>query len=250
MSQPADPRISFIIPAYNEEAVLDGTLAALFAAARGAGEPFEVIVVDDASTDLTVEIARAHGARVVSVRLRQIAGTRNAGAREAKGEYFIFLDADTSLPEATLRAALEALRGGAVGGGARFVLDEEQGLAGRCALALFTFLYMRLCRWAAGCFVFVRRDAFERAGGFDERYYASEEIFLSRALKKEGRFELLSAPVITSARKLRMHGWGGNLRALLRLALRGRGAFRRREGLELWYGGGREAGGQRPRPGE
>ena len=75
--------ISFIIPAYNEERLLGQTLSAIDQAARALGEPVEVIVVDDASTDRTAAIAQEHWARVVSVKCRQIAATRNAGAREA-----------------------------------------------------------------------------------------------------------------------------------------------------------------------
>src|SRR4029453_4170295 len=69
--------ISIIIPAYNEEALLDGTLTAIRAAAETLASPYEVIVVDDGSTDRTAAIASAHGARVVTVKLRHIAAARN-----------------------------------------------------------------------------------------------------------------------------------------------------------------------------
>ena len=62
--------MTFIVPAHNEERLLGRTLAALHAAARGVGEPYEIIVVDDASTDATAEIATSHGARVVNVKYR------------------------------------------------------------------------------------------------------------------------------------------------------------------------------------
>src|SRR5687767_8100970 len=111
--------ISFIIPAYNEEALLARTLETLKESARSAldGLDHEIIVVDDASTDRTAQIAREAGARVITVEHRQIAATRNAGARSAQGDVFIFVDADTLVPASTLRAALEALRHGAIGGG-------------------------------------------------------------------------------------------------------------------------------------
>ena len=75
--------LSFVIPAHNEEQHLGATLAAINAAASDAGEPFEVIVVDDASTDRTARIAEEAQARVVLVQNRQISATRNAGARAA-----------------------------------------------------------------------------------------------------------------------------------------------------------------------
>jgi glycosyltransferase involved in cell wall biosynthesis len=73
--------ISFVIPAHNEAALIGRTLAAVHESTRQLAEPSEVIVVDDASTDGTGEIARGHGARVVPVHFRRIAATRNAGGR-------------------------------------------------------------------------------------------------------------------------------------------------------------------------
>src|SRR6266850_627466 len=112
--------VSFVVPAWNEESVLAPTLEALKAASRAAGEPCEVIVVDDASTDRTVEIARQSGARVVPVHHRQIAATRNAGAEQARGDLLIFVDADTIVTEEAIRAAVESVRLGAIGGGCAF----------------------------------------------------------------------------------------------------------------------------------
>src|SRR5258708_6055980 len=98
--------ISFIIPAYNEELLLGQTLRAVNDAAGALEEHFEVIVADDASTDCTAAIAQEHGARVVSCRHRQIAATRNAGARAANGEMLLFVDADTMVNQAAIRAAI------------------------------------------------------------------------------------------------------------------------------------------------
>src|SRR6185369_4599544 len=109
--------ISFVIPAWNEESVLGPTLEALSAARKHLAERSEVIVADDSSTDRTAEIARQHGARVVSVKHRQISVTRNAGAREAQGDLLIFIDADTIVTPKAVCAAVEAVRTGAVGGG-------------------------------------------------------------------------------------------------------------------------------------
>src|SRR5688572_19307503 len=112
--------ISFVIPAHNEAALLGDTLRILRASADELGEPFEIIVVDDASTDATAEIARNGGARVQRIERRHIAASRNAGAKVARGELLVFVDADTHVPVETLRQALAAIRNGAVGGGSRF----------------------------------------------------------------------------------------------------------------------------------
>ena len=101
--------ISFVIPAWNEESVLGPTLEAVSVAARHLVEPSEVIVADDSSTARTAEIARQHGARVVTVQHRQISGTRNAGARVAQGDLLIFIDADTIVTPEAVRASEQAV---------------------------------------------------------------------------------------------------------------------------------------------
>lgn len=229
--------ISIIIPAYNEEALLAGTLRAVRASADAVSVPYEIIVVDDGSTDRTAEIAREHGARVVGVNLRHIAAARNAGAKVAAGELLIFVDADTLVPPEVLRGAVAAFRAGAVGGGAGARQDSNDPRWGPPVFAFAAWL-MRTAGWAAGCFMFVRADVFHRVGGFDERYFASEEIHLSRAVKKHGRFVILRQRVITSGRKGRLFTARQVLWQFLR-ALRPR-TLKDRDRLEIWYGGQRE----------
>ena len=77
--------ISFIIPAYNEQANIGRTLQALHQAVQSLDTAYEMLVVDDASTDRTASLAAAGGARVLTVRKRHIAATRNAGAHAATG---------------------------------------------------------------------------------------------------------------------------------------------------------------------
>jgi glycosyltransferase involved in cell wall biosynthesis len=230
--------ISFIIPAYNEELLLPRTLKAIHSAARAVGADYEIVVVDDGSTDRTVEIAQQHGARVVEINKRQIAAARNAGAREAQGDVFIFVDADTIVPHPLLASALAALREGAVGGGCLVRLDGRVPLGARMILLGLTWIF-RILKYAGGCFIFCRRDAFAQAGGFDERYFAGEELWFSRALKRQGRFVVLRESATTSGRKLRQNSTRHILGTLFRLAVRGPKAAQQRDGLELWYDGRR-----------
>lgn len=231
--------LSFIIPAWNEEALIGATLEAIHAAARAAGRDYEIIVVNDASTDRTADIARAAGARVIDVHKRQIAAVRNAGAREARGRYFIFVDADTIVPEPTLFRALHELDEGAVGGGCIPRMADEIPLLGRIYLWAFLAVWIPM-QLAAGCFVFCRRDAFEAIGGFDERFFASEEVWLSKALKQRGPFVILHDPVWTSGRKMRLHTPFQLVRLAIRLLWQGPKSWQKREGLDLWYDGRRE----------
>lgn len=228
--------ISFVVPAYNEEKYLRPTLEAIRASARAAGEAYEIVVADDASTDATAPIAREMGARVVRVEKRQIAATRNAGAREAVGDRLFFVDADTRVDPVLIAEALAALDAGAAAGGAPVRIDAAPPWAERFMKYIFVPLYFRLARWAAGCFVFCTREAFDAVGGFDERYYASEEIGLSRALKRAGRFVILPSAVTSSARKLEGRTPGSLAWMLVRLAAAGPAGLRRRTGATaFWY---------------
>ena len=231
--------ISFVIPAYDEERLIGATLQSVHDAALALGEPYEIVVVDDGSRDRTGAIAADRGARVVRVSHRQIAATRNAGARIARGDCLVFVDADTRIDEAVLRAAAGALRAGAVGGGAAIRFD---GPLPRY-YAFLEWLLLRIqrtCRIAGGCFLFCARASFEAAGGFDERMYGAEEIALGQALKRLGRFVVLREPVLSSGRKLRAYSGREILGVLGFLLRRGRRAVESREGLEMWYGPRRE----------
>ncbi len=115
--------ISFIVPAYNEEHELSNTLTAIRKAASGTTQPYEILVVDDASTDATPQIASAAGAKVIPINRRQIAAARNAGARAAQGEYLFFIDADTRINGAHVSGGIAAVQAGYAGGGARVAMD-------------------------------------------------------------------------------------------------------------------------------
>lgn len=231
--------ISFIIPAYNEERLLAATLDALHVAARAVGEDYELIVVDDASTDGTALVAERHGTRLVRVAHRQIAATRNAGARVAQGELLIFVDADTMVTEPVVRSAVRAMRAGAAGGGAAVSFDGVLPFYARMLLPVFVRLF-RLARLAAGCFLFCTRSAFSAAGGFDEQLFCAEELAMSQALKRHGRFIVLRESVVTSGRKLRTYTGHELLRMLGAMVMRGPQAVKQRDGMDIWYGERRE----------
>ncbi len=99
--------VSVIIPAYNASAFLGETLKSVF---DQTAAPGEVIVVDDSSTDDTVAIARAFGARVITVPNGGPSAARNVGTMAASGEYIAFLDADDLWAPEKLQAQLRALQ--------------------------------------------------------------------------------------------------------------------------------------------
>jgi hypothetical protein len=232
--------LSFIVPAYNEEHELPGALASIRAAAEAARQSFEIIVVDDASTDATAEIAKAAGAIVVPVRYRHIAAVRNAGARRALGDVFFFVDADTCISPSHVTGGLAALAAGCAGGGARVTPEGPVPLWGRLFVHIFSALYFTVSNLGAGAFLFTTRENFQAAGGFDEQFFAGEEVYFTLALKKLGRFKLLREPIVTSGRKLRMHSARHILTQSFAIVAGGKRAVRSRDKLDIWYDGKRE----------
>ena len=205
-------QFSLIIPAWNEEAFLPSTLTTTTAVLQRLEDKGiyrgELIVVDNNSTDNTADIARQFGALVVFEPVNQIARARNRGAQAASGEYLIFLDADTCCSEQLLQHVLEKLSSGTVvGGGSTIAADRDVAPLALRGIRFWNGLACK-AKLAAGCFVYCRRDAFDAVGGFSDRVYAGEEIFLSRLLKRWAKqnsmtFDIVTIdPVITSARKL------------------------------------------------
>lgn len=215
--------------------LIGATLRAIGTAADTTGTPYEVIVVDDASTDRTAEIGAAAGARVVPIAARQIARARNAGAAAASGSTLIFVDADTLITPVVVQATLRAIKAGAVGGGALASLDDASPGYAKCLMWLVAGT-SRVARIAGGCYFFCTKPAFEQAGGFDERLFAGEEIALSRVLKRHGRFVILREKVVTSGRKMRTHSFRELLATFVRILLGGPRALEDRSRLGVWYG--------------
>ena len=230
--------ISVIIPAHNEARLIGSTIEALHAAARACGEPYEIIAVDDDSTDATAEAAAAAGARVVAVKARQIAAVRNAGAREARGDRFVFVDADTIVTPAALRHVIVAFAEGAVGGGAPVRFDGPVPLWGRVGIRLW-LMVQRFAGLASGCLLFATREAFEACRGFDATLFVAEDVELSRRLRQQGRFVIIGEPVVTSGRMVRSFGFWEMAGIALGALRHGFVFHRRRTGH--WYLARREA---------
>ena len=232
--------LSFIIPAYNEELELPATLAAVQRAILENGTPeHEIIVVDDGSTDQTAPIARAAGARVVPISKRHIAASRNAGGHAARGDVLFFVDADTRIRPAHISGALDALQSGYSGGSAQIEMEPDIPLWGHIFFRIFGTLYFAN-KLGAGAFLFTSRGNFEAVGGFDEQYFAGEEVYFTLALKKLAPFKILAEPMVTSGRKLRMYSARHVLSSLFSIVIRGPRAARSRKHLDLWYNGARE----------
>ncbi len=210
---PARPRFSLVIPAYNERDYLPRLLDTVDLARgryRAGAEAVEVIVADNASTDDTAEIARRRGCRVVAVERRAIAASRNGGAGAARGDLLCFVDADFRIHPDTFAAVEDCLtRENVVGGSTGCRLERMSvGLA-------MTFLACLPLVWTTGMdtgVVFCRREDFEAIGGYDETMIFAEDVRFLWALKKLGRargqrlVRARQAKALASTRKFDRHG--------------------------------------------
>jgi glycosyltransferase involved in cell wall biosynthesis len=237
--------ISIIVPAFNEEKLLGRTLACIReATAALPQQTWELIVCDNNSTDRTAEIARSAGARVVFEPLNQIARARNAGAAQAKGDWLLFIDADSSLSMALLRETAIAIQSGKVLAGGATVTMGDIAPRYRLWVAWWNAV-SRLCRWAAGSFIFCEATAFRELRGFDESFYAGEEIDFSvrakRLARRRGRKVVIlhRHPLLTSDRKVHLYGMQDMLGFMLKAILTGGRALRRKDDCYVWYDGRR-----------
>lgn len=194
-AQNGKAHISVIIPTFNEERTLGPTLEAL---PRVKGT-IEVIVVDGGSDDRTTEIARRHGAQVISSRRGR--GTQlHAGAEAATSETLLFLHADTKTPPGFVDQICEVLSRDAsvVGGNFEIRFDGQTRPA-----KFMTWLYPKLRKiglYYGDSGIFVKASVYSDIGGFNP-FPIFEDLDFVRRLKRRGRMVHLPFPVITSSRR-------------------------------------------------
>ena len=179
------PRISLIIPAYNEVELLPRLLDSIDAARAAYGGTVEVIVADNASTDGTAELARRRGCRVVQVEKRAIAAARNGGAAAAGGEIVAFTDADGRIHPRTFAVLDAAIASGRIVAGATGGHFERWSPGLVATFALFAPIAMAT-GFDTGV-VFCRRDDFAAIGGYDESRLFAEDVAFLLALRRHGK---------------------------------------------------------------
>ncbi len=213
--------VSIVLPTLDEEAALPSVLQSL--REQEDAPRFEIVLADGGSADRTVAVFLDRtgdwtlpcvGARVERCARRGRAAQMNAGARAARGSVLLFLHADTCLPPGALAALDASFRDDRlVGGGFRHRFGEARFLL--WLISAWSTARARLVRVHYGDqAMFVRRDVFERIGGFPD-LPLFEDLRLAQALRREGRVRTLPLCVVTSARRLLQ---GGLLRTGLQFA--------------------------------
>lgn len=189
--------ISIVIPTYNEEKIIETTVRQFASLDR---KDFEVIVSDSRSADRTVAIAKEFADHVVVLaegQKRGIAQGRNDGARVARGEYLVFVDADIAVPDPTnffkkaLRAFADHPKLVAITG--RIEVAPDKATTSDkivCLLRNVNFATVNNVfggGMSAGEFQMIRTATFREAKGFNEKLVAAEDIDLFGRLAKMGQ---------------------------------------------------------------
>ncbi len=199
------PRVSVVVCTHNGERTLSQCLERL----HGLAYPdFEVIVVDDGSTDGSGGIARAHGATLVQVEHRGLSFARNAGVARATGEIVAFLDDDAYPDPDWLHYVAAALRADAHAGvGGPNIPPDDDGLVAACVAAapggpIHVLTSDREAEHVPGCNMAFRKSALEEVGGFDERFWvAGDDVDVCWRLQEAGRTLGFSAGAVVMHRR-------------------------------------------------
>ncbi len=199
--------VSIVVPAYNEEQLLPRSLAAL--KAQDYDGPIEIIVVNNASTDRTAEVAEAEGVTVVFEAQRDYCHALICGFREARGEIIALTDADSVAPPnwistlvATYQQQPDVV---AVGGNVVFDKPNWKGwLLAKVLVPSFNWLDRHDPRgphlWGSN--FSVRRDAFDAIGGWNSNYSLEVDSEISERLREIGRVVVLGGlKMRTSSRR-------------------------------------------------
>jgi glycosyltransferase involved in cell wall biosynthesis len=213
-------RLSFVVPAYNEETYLPACLESILAQTRALGDDVEIIVVNNASTDRTREIALGYpGVRVVDEPRKGLTYARQAGFRASKGRLIANVDSDSRLPPGWVQQVLTtfaaepkmvALSGPFV----YYDLSPHQLVSVRVFYAA-AFLVYAMNRYVlragsmiqGGNFV-LKRDAIEQIGGFDTTIaFYGEDTDIARRLNQVGNVKFtFDLKMFSSARRLKKEG--------------------------------------------
>src|SRR5262245_26646905 len=191
--------ISIIIPAHNEEAYLGATLDAL---QRQNYKWFEIIIVANGCSDRTAEVARGRCHRLIVLSLKNLGMARNLGARMAKGEVLLFLDADTILEPMALRRIAQDFTKEHAAGTVRGQPDGRR-ISYKAIYAVKNLIHRLSVHPGSSGVILCWKEHFVRTGGFDERLEVRENSELMKRLKRFGRYKYI--PDITATTSMRRY---------------------------------------------
>ncbi len=197
------PMISIIIPAHNEAAYISQTLETLKCQRY---PKFETIVIANGCTDNTADVARNCCTVLIDDPQKGLSRARNNGARAAKGELLIFLDADTMLKPDALRIIARKFTERHAAGTIKGVPDSPRWIYHILYFFKNRMHRLRIHKGSVGI-ILCWKEHFDAVGGFDEAMHVMENSELIERLCKHGRYCFIgSTPAITSMRRYERRG--------------------------------------------
>ncbi|MBI2650149.1 glycosyltransferase [Candidatus Woesearchaeota archaeon] len=207
--------ISIIIPAYNEEKYLPKLLECI---KKQTYKDYEIIVADANSKDRTRQIAKKHGCRTVNGGMPSVG--RNNGAKAAKGDILLFLDADSLIEKDFLENALGDIEKRNLDVAGSYLHPLSGKFTDRIFLAIFNawtcttqFFYPNAC----GSGIFCKKSLHEKVNGFDETIKLSEDMDYVRRAGKYGKFRIIKNSKLVYS--MRRYDKEGRFRVGLKLLL-------------------------------
>ena len=213
MKTEKDFKISLIIPAHNEEKYIGDCLE--FALKNSNGKFFEIIVIDNASTDFTAEVAKGYsGVRVVQEKNKGLTYARQRGFLEAKGNILAYIDADTRMPKGHCERIIKEFGSNPnlvcfSGPHEYYDLKKSHQILTKVYWRIFAFpLYVLVGYMTNGANFAIRKDTLHRMNGFDTSIaFYGEDTDIARRARKHGKVKFsLNFGMPTSGRRLSHHG--------------------------------------------
>ncbi|MBI2659288.1 glycosyltransferase [Candidatus Woesearchaeota archaeon] len=181
--------ISIIIPTWNEEKYLPILLECI---KKQTSKNYEIIVADANSTDMTLKIARKYGCRIVKGGSPAVG--RNNGAKVAKNNILLFLDADVQFDNNFLKKAINEFKKRKLDIAGVFLTPLSNKLIDRIFISIFNliiFIVQFFCPHASGSSIFCRKWLYNRVKGFDKTVKLGEELDYIHRCSKLGKFRIL-----------------------------------------------------------
>ena len=183
------PEISIVIPMYNAGKIIENVLQSL---ENQTDKNFEIIIVDDVSTDDSVEIVKKHSLEpIILPKNGGPSRARNVGVKNAKADVILFMDTDVILCPDVIEKLIEMFKDQSINvvAGINDTKNHYNNFISDYENLYISYMYHNLVNFASGfytCFTVIRKNVFNNVGGFNENIRMSEDTEFGHRLLRKG----------------------------------------------------------------